>query len=61
MNEMDTIPGTGFAIVMSIVLMVVIIYTVIKLRQQVSKAEDTEKKKSARTRSPDNKTGKSTI
>lgn len=57
MNEMDTNPGTGFAIVMAIVLVVVIIYTIIKLRKQVSKAEETEKKKYGRKPS-DHKTGK---
>lgn len=58
MNEMDTNPGTGFAIVMAIVLMVVIIYTFIKLRKQVNKAEETEKKKSVRKPYSDHITGK---
>lgn len=58
MNEMDTNPGTGFAIVMAIVLMVVIIYTFIKLRKQVNKAEETEKKKSVRKPYSDHTTGK---
>ncbi len=39
--------GTGFAIVMSIVLIVVIVYTIFKLRQQVKKAEDSERRKSS--------------
>ena len=60
MNEMNS-QGTGFAIVMAIVLVLVIVYTVIKLRKQVSKAEDTEKKKSAGKRAPDDKTGKGSI
>lgn len=58
MNKMDNSPATGFAIVMLIVLVLVIAYTVIKLRQQVSKAEDAEKKKSAGKLSPDKSTGK---
>ncbi len=61
MDEMDTSPGTGFAIVMAIVLVVVIVYTVIKLRQQVSKAEDGEKRKSAGKIPPDNKSGEEKI
>ena len=54
---MTTTPGTGFAIVMSIVLLVVIIYTVIKLRKQVSKAEDNEKRKSAGKLMKDKRSG----
>lgn len=48
MNEMDTSPGTGFAIIMAIVLVAVIIYTIIKLRKQVNNTEDAEKRKSGR-------------
>lgn len=37
--------GTGFAIIMAVVLLAAIIYTVIKLRKQVRKREDEEKAK----------------
>jgi len=46
MNGLDITSVSGFAIIMSIVLVAVIIYTIIKLKKQVRKAEDDEKKKS---------------
>ncbi|MDT0647785.1 hypothetical protein RM545_13885 [Zunongwangia sp. F260] len=37
--------GAGFAIIMGLVLLVVIIYTIVKVRKQAHKAEAAEKKK----------------
>ncbi len=61
MKMMDSIPGTGFAIIIALVLVAVIVYTFIKLRKQVKKAEDLEKRKSAKKFSKDHKSGKDRI
>ncbi|MDT0649194.1 hypothetical protein [Autumnicola edwardsiae] len=37
--------GAGFAIIMGLVLLVVIIYTIVKVRKQAHKAEAAEKRK----------------
>ena len=37
--------GIGFGIIMGIILLVVIVYTIIKLRKQVGRREAAEKKK----------------
>jgi len=47
MRDLDIGLGNGFAIITAVVLIAAILYTVIKLKQQVRKAEDAERKKSA--------------
>ncbi|MDT0685939.1 hypothetical protein [Autumnicola psychrophila] len=41
--------GAGFAIIMGLVLLFVIIYTIIKVRKQAHKAEASEKRKKERS------------
>lgn len=46
MNNIGTIRGAGFALIMGLVLVIVIIYTVIKLRKQVKEKEVPQNKTS---------------
>lgn len=39
--------GTGFAVIMGLILIIVFLYTIIKLRKQADRAEEQEKKKEA--------------
>lgn len=51
---------TGFAVISALVLLAIVIYTVVKLRKQVSKREREEKEKTAKRlnkRHPQNRSG----
>ncbi|WP_424495302.1 hypothetical protein [Salinimicrobium sp. GXAS 041] len=45
MTEIEFNRGIGFAVIMGIILLIVIIYTIISLRKQVSKRKAAEDKK----------------